>query len=287
MPEIHIPPPPGYNFQTVLDSHGWRRLPPFAYDDATRSLWRTHRLSSGRVLRLHITEGVTVHTEADLDVLEQAELVSAVRRMLAMDVDLRPFYAAIRGDKRLAWVERGGYGRMLVRPTVWEDLVKTLFTTNVAWANTISMTTRLVDHYGSPAPDGTRTFPTPQQVVDVPADELTATIRAGYRVKSLLALAERVCSGDLDIEAWPSLDGDTVHRHIGSLHGFGAYATGAMLRLLGHHREIGIDSVVRGMFAAVHNSGEAAPDKVIEAFYAPYEEWAGLVAWMDVLGADN
>ena len=47
------------------------------------------------------------------------------------------------------------------RPTVFEDVVKTICTTNTAWSGTRKMTAALVDHLGSEAPGGRRTFPTP------------------------------------------------------------------------------------------------------------------------------
>ncbi|MEZ4614458.1 MAG: hypothetical protein R2867_02935 [Caldilineaceae bacterium] len=45
-----------------------------------------------------------------------------------------------------------GRGRLLRSPTLWEDVVKTIATTNVTWRNTVSMIHRLVDTLGAPFP---------------------------------------------------------------------------------------------------------------------------------------
>ena len=55
---------------------------------------------------------------------------------------------------------RAGAGRMLRSPTVFEDLVKTICTTNCTWSATVRMVTALVDELGVAAFGG-RTFPTP------------------------------------------------------------------------------------------------------------------------------
>jgi 3-methyladenine DNA glycosylase/8-oxoguanine DNA glycosylase len=48
----------------------------------------------------------------------------------------------------------------MLTPTVFEDVVKTICTTNTAWSGTRKMTGALVDNLGLEAPGGGRTFPT-------------------------------------------------------------------------------------------------------------------------------
>jgi len=51
---------------------------------------------------------------------------------------------------------------MLRAPTVFEDVVKTICTTNTAWSGTRKMTSALVENLGVAAPGGGHTFPTAQ-----------------------------------------------------------------------------------------------------------------------------
>ena len=58
------------------------------------------------------------------------------------------------------WIARDGAGRLLRSPTVYEDLVKSICTTNCTWAVTKKMVAALVAGLGREAEDGRRDFPT-------------------------------------------------------------------------------------------------------------------------------
>jgi N-glycosylase/DNA lyase len=81
-----------------------------------------------------------------------------------------------------------GAGRVLRCPTVFEDVVKTILTTNTLWGGTIRMAASLVELYGEAAPDGpasggspNRAFPTPEQLAALDAERLRQEARLGYR----------------------------------------------------------------------------------------------------------
>ena len=61
--------------------------------------------------------------------------------VLRLDQDLSPFYLRAAEDPDLAWATRGA-GRMLRSPTVFEDVVKTVCTTNCAWSRRSGWWTR-------------------------------------------------------------------------------------------------------------------------------------------------
>ena len=73
----------------------------------------------------------------------RSELEAQVRHMLRLDEDLSAFYAAAALEPTLAWVALGA-GRMLRSPTVFEDLVKTICTTNCTWSATVRMVSAIV-----------------------------------------------------------------------------------------------------------------------------------------------
>ena len=91
---------------------------------------------------------------------------------------------------------------MLRSPTVFEDLVKMICTTNCSWALTEKMVTGLVQNLGREANDGRRTFPTPEAMALMPLKFYTNEVRAGYRAPYFKELADRVASGNLDVEQW-------------------------------------------------------------------------------------
>ena len=283
MTQLLLDVPPNFNFEAAIHSHGWRQLAPFYFNE--ERLFFTLRLStSGRVTLLNVSNEMQINSDLILTVDEQARVTADVRRMFNVDVDLTEFYERIRHIPRYAWVESDGAGRFLRAPTVWEDLVKILLTTNVSWSNTVGMVERLVV-YGDVASNGSHAFPTPQQIAEHHPDMLNETIRVGYRIKSLHSLALLIANGDLDVEVWAeqSLHPQELYQNIVKLHGFGTYAAGSMMRLLGYYDWLALDSVARTAYATLHNNGEKAPDAEIEAFYAPFGKWKGLAIWMDIL----
>ncbi len=122
--------------------------------------------------------------------------------MLRLDDDLSGFYLVAAADPTLAWAAAGA-GRMMRSPTVFEDLVKTICTTNCTWSATKRMVNALVDELGIPVRDAPerRTFPTPEAVAEAPDEFFTAVAKTGYRGPYLRTIATAVAEGTLDLEA--------------------------------------------------------------------------------------
>jgi 3-methyladenine DNA glycosylase/8-oxoguanine DNA glycosylase len=307
-----VPTPPGFRFKTTLLSHGWLQLAPFSHDEGFATLRRVHRLRDGTVVRLAVRSGRSAETEdEELEVsvagpagepgpAVREEVTGAVRRIFNLDLDLSGFYELLRSGEedreRYAWVERFGAGRLLRSPTVWEDLAKVLLTTNTTWAATRKMVERLTalgerapsepgEPLDAPAPARSHAFPLPERVAELDPDELSERVRAGFRSAYLHELAVEIASGRLDVEAWAAerLPARELFSRVTALKGFGPYAAGTMLKLLGSFDELALDTATRGMFARRYNDGEPASDARIRAHYQPYGAWRGLVIWVDLL----
>ena len=293
MPSFSLATPSDFRFWPSVVSHGWCDLPPFKCDESARVLERIHQLEDGAVVRLILPAAeakvgsLTVHVEGikALTAGQIEELSRGLRRSLEIDRDLTGFYALVRQHPRYTWIEQLGAGRLLSAPTVWEDLVKTLFTTNTTWRMTIQMTERVVT-LGDEYSGGGHAFPTAQRLAAMSAADLNAHVRAGYRGDYLHLLATRIAKGELEVESWRDADlpSDEVYKRIKSLKGFGDYAAGNMLRLLGHFDRLATDSVCRTVYKDNINDGTAAADdKEIAAYYQPFGQWRALLQWMDVI----
>ncbi len=327
-----IPMPAQFNFVNTVFSHGWYQLAPFHYDDARRLLQRILELSDGSVVLVDISDamhargdeviyfgihGLERSTEA-----QEEEIRAAVSRMLCLDWDLSGFYAAMRaisqqdGYPDYTWVEKGRAGRLLVSPTVWEELAKVLMTTNTTWAQTRNMVERLcalgAPYYPPPEPSPEEengalfpqeahsdeeapadlpppepqgyAFPTPQRIAAMSPAELDEAIRAGYRSAYLHELAVAISEGRLDVEAWYNspLPSHELYAQIKRLKGFGDYAAGTMMRLLGRFDRIAIDTECRNAYRAITGS-ETAENGEILRYYEPFGAWRGLAMWMDII----
>jgi len=199
--------------------------------------------------------------------------------MLRLDADLSGFYSAARDDPDLAWVHAGA-GRMLRSPTVFEDVVKTICTTNCTWSATVRMTTALVENLGIEAPGGRRAFPSPAAMAAVDDDFYRDTVRAGYRGPYLRTLSTEVAEGSLDLETLndPELPDDEVAARLLALPGCGPYATAHMMMLLGRYSRLILDSWTRPKYARLN--GRKAGDRTIERRFRRYREYAGLAFWL-------
>jgi 3-methyladenine DNA glycosylase/8-oxoguanine DNA glycosylase len=261
----------------TLASHGVADLPPNEIDEEAWSLTTTLALPHGAAT-------VRVSPARKGFALVQgtgpsAGALAAVSQMLRLDADLSAFYAVARDDDRLAWVTHGA-GRMMRSPTVFEDVVKTICTTNCAWSATVRMTTALVEHLGAEAPDNRRAFPKPAAMAEAGDDFYRDVVRAGYRGAYLRALALDVAEGTLDLEALndPDLPDDEVAERLLALPGCGPYATAHMMMLLGRYSRLILDSWTRPKYARVN--GRKAADRTIERRFRRYGDYAGLAFWL-------
>lgn len=217
------------------------------------------------------------------------ELERAARWLMRMETDLSPLYAASASDPDLDWI-RIGAGRMGRCNTVFEDVIKTVLTTNCAWSATIRMVNALVANLGEPGPDidgftPRRAFPTPEAMAAQDEQFYREVVRAGYRAKSLHAIARMVAEGDLDLERLatvsPSvLPDDEMRAQLLALPGIGPYAASHAMMMIGRPSRLILDSWTRPTYAKL--TGQPASDAEIEARFAPYGDYAGLAFWLFV-----
>ena len=293
---LRLAPPPHFNLQSVIHSHGWWRLPPFVLDEENGALSRVDALRDGALVRYTMYEddgALLLQVEDPLTAAQQTELVAIVARILGWELDLAPFYEYLADSPEYSWIVPRALGRVLKCPTVWEDAVKTLLTTNTTWAMTIQMVTRVAE-LGSRAGAGEDervAFPTPQQLFELGEEALAAAVRAGYRNAYLYELATRIASGELDLEAWLADDADdrTLYKRLRSLKGFGDYAVSSLMRIYGRYGYLSIDTVARACYKALHHAAAeldaAELDAAIRDHYAPHGRWQALLQWADVIRA--
>ncbi|MGZ4155266.1 MAG: DNA-3-methyladenine glycosylase family protein, partial [Actinomycetota bacterium] len=242
-------------------------------------------VGGGRARTVRVSAGKRGHAAVELlggaaGARDRERLLATVGHMLRLDDDLSPFYAVAAGDEDLAWAAAGA-GRMLRSPTVFEDVVKTVCTTNCSWALTTKMTTALVEHLGDPAPDGRRAFPSAEAMAAADESFYREVARSGYRAPYLRALAGSVANGEVDLEALadPELPDDEVAAQLLALPGIGPYgAAHVMLTSLGRYSRLVLDSWTRPTYAKL--AGRKAKDSTIERRFRRYREWAGLAFWL-------
>lgn len=279
---------PGFDLRLVLFSHGWISLAPHAWDPDTRT-FRTALLLGRQAVDLRLRQqngrlGATISGSRKVTDSTVTAARQAVDRMLGLGEDLEGFWALCRRHPQLGWVARRRAGRMFRCATLFEDLLKLLFTTNCSWAATCKMNERLVSALGRRTPSGRRTFPAAQACAAEEERFFREEVRAGYRARACLELAERFATGSLvegDLSD-PHLPTEEVRLRLLGIRGFGPYAAGQALRLLGRHQDLALDSWCRGKLAEMQRRRKPPSDAAVERRYAAFGDYRGLALWMDL-----
>jgi len=278
----------------TIRSHGVVDLPPMRVDAERRALEATLPVEGSRPRRVRIVEGgprvASVRVEGRaLGERETGRLLTVVRHILRLDEDLSPFYARAANDPELAWAVRGA-GRLVRSPTVFEEVVKTICTTNCAWSATERMVGALVANLGEPAdrisPDGPygRAFPTPAAMAEAEPDFYRDVVRAGYRGPYLRSLAESVAGGELDLEALgrasrEELPDEELAAALLALPGVGPYAASHVMIMIGRYSPLILDSWTRPAYARL-TGGRPKKDATIVRRFRRYGPYAGLAFWL-------
>jgi 3-methyladenine DNA glycosylase/8-oxoguanine DNA glycosylase len=179
---------------------------------------------------------------------------------------------------------------MVQSPTVFEDVVKTICTTNCAWSATVRMVTAIVEHLGEPAPEAPpagpfgRAFPSPARMAEAGEGFYRDVARAGYRGSYLVALARSVADGALDLEALgrapaEDLPDEELESALLALPGVGPYAAAHIMMTVGRYSRLILDSWSRPAYAKKVGRKTVA-DAAIERRFRRYGPYAGLAFWL-------
>ncbi len=285
--DLTIKTPRDFNFRRTVLSHGWCALLPFELDKNSWTLVRV--LDGGQTepvaVRISSTHGaIKVSTSRRLGKKAAREIERDIRHMFRLDDDLGEFYQTVAAIPEFAWIAHQGAGRLLRSPTVFEDLVKMLCTTNCSWALTEKMVSGLVNELGRQSSDGRKSFPTAGAMAQKSEKFFRDKIRSGYRSPYLKELAQRVASGSLNVESWltSELPPDELIKEMKSVKGVGNYAAENLMKLIGRYDGLALDSWTRAQFVRLRNGGRVASDTKIARFYARFNSWRGLGLWCDM-----
>jgi len=275
-------------WRTIM-SHGVADLPPNRIDEEARTLETTVAIRRGRPQTVIVREGPGGKAVLTGNAGKPSEAVlDAVRHILRIDEDLSEFYSLAAEDPDLAWVTAGA-GRLMRSQTVYEDVVKTICTTNTAWGGTVRMVNALVEHLGEPAagapsegPFG-HAFPSPAAMAAAPKSFYRDVAKTGYRGPYLRSLAQSVAGGEIDLEELATADpddlpDDEVAALLLALPGVGPYAAAHIMMLIGRYSRLVLDSWTRPKYASLN--GRKAKDAAIERRFRRYGRYSGLAFWL-------
>ena len=273
-------------------SHGLASLPPLRPDTQTPLLEATLPVNGSAPRTVWIFQGrpgygIVEVVGAPPAREEGNELMAAVRHVLRLDEDLSGFYERAAGDPELEWATRGA-GRMIRSATVFEEVIKTICTTNCAWSATTRMVSALVEHLGEKAAGAPKTgpigrsFPTPEAMAEAGEEFYKDIVRAGYRGRYMLSLARSVAEGSVDLEVLDApreeLPDAELEKRLLALPGIGPYAAAHVMMMLGRYSRLILDSWTRPKYARL--TGRSATDTEIVERFSGYGPYAALAFWL-------
>ena len=278
----------------TFTSHGVAALPPMNVDEINKTFEIT--LPVGKDQARTVLVESHGRSKAKMTILGRApaataehRLLEQVRHVLRMDEDLSGFYDKVTTDPELSWASIGA-GRMIQSPTAFEDVVKTICTTNCAWSATVRMVSALVEHLGARAPGAPaqgprgRAFPTPETMAGADESFYKDVVRAGYRSAYLKELATSVAEGAVDLESLArsskeEVSDDEVEERLLALPGVGPYAAAHTMMMFGRYSRLILDSWTRPKYAQLRKR-KIVTDATITRRFKRYGDHAGLAFWL-------
>lgn len=277
---LTLTPPADFDLARDVCSYGYFLLAPNHWSVNDQTLARVLHLGEGpAVCVIAQTRGrLAARFERTLTPTERAEAKRQIARMLRLNEDESHSRAFHRVDRR--WKETGR-ARLFRSPTLFEDVIKTVTSCNVAWPSTVNMNTQLCRHVGTGG-----AFPTANKLARTRPGTLRGRCRVGYRDQRIIDLAKLFARGDID-EPWlesPATPHDEVFAFLVSLPGIGPYAAGNIMQLLGRYARLAIDTeTVRHGKAALGMTGtDRQIIKKLEAHYEPFGEFKFKSYWFEL-----
>jgi 3-methyladenine DNA glycosylase/8-oxoguanine DNA glycosylase len=297
---ITVPVSSPFNFHSALNSHGWVDLLPNSHGPAVPSFSRAEEAPSGKVVLINVSADgmdqdqqikISVNAPGKMTSGDRDYLISAISHMLRLDEDFTEFYALCKTRGGVWKKINQGIGRLLRSPTVFEDLVKVICTTNVQWGGTKRMARELVEAFGRScdnAPDQ-RSFPSPSAIALFSFDEFQQKVRLGYRADYIYRLARQFADGRLSSADFinSEITTEEIRSKLLSIKGIGSYAAASMLMLLGRYDHIPVDTVFRQFMAEKYFAARPFSQPDALAIYDDWGKWKYLAYWFDMINFES
>lgn len=282
--------PENFNFEAATTDHGWYSLPPFYLGKDKKTLTRVEKMQSGKILIWEIENRtnqlhIKINEDRKLTDKEIVEIVQKVEWIYRINEDLTDFYELCRKNEGWSEVVSLQRGRLLRSPSLFEDIIKTILTTNTTWSRTMSMTENVVKYLGENYSDNSEmyAFPTPEAILEKGEEFLNTTVKLGYRSKYIYEFAKDYSNGMYNFEEWlnPNIPTEKVASEINKINGVGPYALSIILMLVGRYDFLPIDSEFKKHVKTKYYPDVTPSKAQMEKIYEEWQEYKFLAYWFD------
>ena len=258
------------NLESTVKSHGWVNLPPFIWNEQKKRLHR-HENMDGKQVELILAQKnekmmCSCYSSSVLSKFDKSLLRERFLYMMGHEIQLDGFISLAKTlDPQIYKLANRGWARFLRGTSLFEDVVKTLFTTNASWQFTQLMCRRLLEE--CPRQDQTIQnslfFPSLEEISEISVSVLEKKCKLGYRAQYLKNVARAFMEKD-SFAGWSTSE---VLSYLKGVKGLGEYSINHIGMLLGKYDQIPVDSEVRGYFRQV-----GRPENR-EFIYSHYQNW--------------
>ena len=188
-----------------------------------------HGVVRGRAVRVLLQGNTLVIDGAD----------EADRALWRDYFDLDLDYGAVKRElcaihPTLAEAARYAAGIRILGQEPFEALISFIISQNNNIKRITGIVSRLCENFGEPIGQGPFAFPTPERLADLSPDDL-APVRAGFRHRYMIDAAQKVVSGEVDLEALRTLPYEQARVELTKITGVGVKVADCVL-LYGLHR---------------------------------------------------
>ncbi|MBR5485867.1 MAG: DNA-3-methyladenine glycosylase 2 family protein [Oscillospiraceae bacterium] len=111
-------------------------------------------------------------------------------------------------------------GIRVLRQDGWEALISFIISQNNNVSRIKGIIQRLCETFGEKMPSGWYSFPTAQRLAQCSVEDL-APLRAGFRAKYIIDAAQKVASGEVDLEKIAAMTSDDAQAYLMKIKGVG------------------------------------------------------------------
>jgi DNA-3-methyladenine glycosylase II len=206
---------------------------------------------------------VELKTVEELSPSDVRKARAMVNSMFNLDMDLKPFYKAVKGDPVLSGLARKMYGlKSPTTPTVFEALVDSIIEQQISLIAAHAMQSRMIKEFGDPLTiEGTTyyMFPTPEKLSAARIEELKSCGLSTRKAEYIKDVAMLVASGSLDLDKFEGYDDiEAIREELSSIRGIGRW-TAEMTMIRGLHKmdsipadDIGLQAKISYFYGREH-----------------------------------
>lgn len=278
-----------FNFKAAITDYGWWMLAPNYWNNEDHLFYRPVQLSNGKNILLCISKHdnqliIETETNISLENNDIKEIKDQVSWMFRLQDTFEPLYALCHDYEELLHIPTKRKGRLLRSPTLFEDVVKVILTTNTRWKQTMNMVSNLVNGLGESVETNHqhefKTFPTPERVLEAGEAYLKEHVRVGYRSTYIIDASTKALDPDFDLESYKLLKSDITN--LSDIKGIGPYAFNTLAMILGKYDLLPVDSEYKAHVIKKYFNGEKPSKQKLESVYDKWGNYKFLAYWYDI-----